>query len=279
MKIHSKFKDYYDSAMAYGVDDHVHWVRKVREIRIGGPKCLPAQLHMGLTGNHRKVDHVPSHDFIDTDMFKERLGMWSGWRSGHVISLETPSHEPVFVGFCGKIYCGIQFNWEPPGFCEDKVIRTAYNTRDIIKILREFDKIYKTTNTKKFIEDKNVDTSSWNKLTSFNETALSNYFKKYNNTEFVDYFVDLNTPVFVVSDTSGQSAMITVNPTLLDHDFQKVMDSYTAYQEIEMFMGSVLAELDEINVPGISDKDLAAGKGFNNWSFRTLPTKHKKKGQ
>ena len=277
MKIHSKFNDYYDTAMAYGVDDHVHWVRNVKEIRVGGPTCLPAQRMLELNGNHRKIDHIPNHEFIDTDMFKERPGGWSRrWRSGHVISLETPDHEPVFVGFCGKIYCGIQFTWEPQGFCAEKVVRTAYDTVDIVKILREFDKVFKTNNTKKFIEDKNVDMSSWNKLTSFNETALTNYFKKYDNAEFIDYFVDLKTPVFAVTNAEG-CPMITVNPILLDYDFQKVMDSFTAYQEIEMFMGGVLAELDEINVPGIDDKHLAAGKGFDKWSFKTMPTKHKKR--
>jgi hypothetical protein len=46
-----------------------------------------------------------------------------------------------------------------------------------------------------------------------------------------------------------------------------------------MFMGGVLAERDEIDVPGVSDESLKTGKGFNEWSFKTLPTKHKKRGK
>ena len=275
MKIHSKFRDYYDSAMAHGVDDNVHYVRTESEVRVG---TIPAaKQHLQMSGNHRKVDYVPDHDFLSTDMFKERPGGRRTVSFGRRVRYSQPAapdRSIVFIGFCGRVYAGIQFQW--PDKYDETVTRTAYDTAGIIKALREYDKKFKTKCTKHFIEDREKhNPDNWNAFTPFNEKAMDIYFKKYANYENVNYFVELDSPLFVITG-DGTDRTIHLNAPLVDHEFQKVLDPFTAYQEIAMFMGGVLAELDEIDVPGVSDKDLKAGKGFDKWSFKTMPTKHKK---
>lgn len=57
---------------------------------------------------------------------------------------------------------------------------------------------------------------------------------------------------------------------LKEYNFQKVLDPYTAFQEISMFVGGVLPREGREMVE-VSDKSLVAKHGFDKWSFR----KHK----
>lgn len=281
MKIHSKFNDYYDSAMAHGVDDHVHWVRNTSEIIIGGPSAA-RQLLFARGKGSSKIDVIPvDGTFVETDMYNERPIARSRVPFGSRVSWSKhgePDRENCFIGFCGKIYLGFRFTWDDSRTGMDEpVIRHAYTVEDITKILKEYDKAHKTTNAAHFVKDRDMNQSGWSDRFNFNKRSVAEYLKRYATPEHVKFFVDLNTPVFVVLTDSNGYARLEVNPVLKDYDFQKVMDPYTAYQEIEMFMGGVLATLDEINVPGVGDEDLKVGKGFDEWSFKTMPTKHRGK--
>lgn len=277
MKIHSKFRDYYDSAMAFGVDDHVNWVRNVHE------------------------ESIDKHLFLDKAMYTESPRMavrYRGRGTGSKNFPETaPNHVTIFVGFCGKIYPGIRFSWESPKFDEGTIYRTVYDTDGIIKVLTEFDEIFKTNRVELFVSKKKAKGLGYKPWKGFSSRiplkvdTVQKYFDKYSGRDYLEPFVELQVPIFVMQpDTDGfilnvetgkrcQTPTMYINPPLTEYEFQKVFDPYTAYQEIEMFLGGVLTELDEIDVPGVGDKDLAVGKGFNEWSFKTLPTKHRKRGK
>jgi hypothetical protein len=66
--------------------------------------------------------------------------------------------------------------------------------------------------------------------------------------------------------------MVTTNPNLEDSGFQAIVDPFTAYQEIAMYMGGVLATSGNPMVT-LSDKERIAKQGFDKWSFRKPPTK------
>ena len=54
------------------------------------------------------------------------------------------------------------------------------------------------------------------------------------------------------------------------------MDSYTAFQELQMYFGGLAAPIKPI--PHISDADMLIAKGFDKkFSFRKDPTKKKRK--
>jgi len=57
-----------------------------------------------------------------------------------------------------------------------------------------------------------------------------------------------------------------------DLRFQKVVDSFTAFQEISMFISGVLGQTENPMIT-TSDRDLAISKGFTQLSFRKKPTK------
>lgn len=67
-----------------------------------------------------------------------------------------------------------------------------------------------------------------------------------------------------------------VDACLKDYEFFRLKDPYTDFQEIQMYLGSVLSNNQE-KIPKIDDKTLAQAKGFDKWSFRKEPSDVKSK--
>jgi len=59
------------------------------------------------------------------------------------------------------------------------------------------------------------------------------------------------------------------NECLKGLDFFKVIDTYTAFQELQMFLGGMARPNKPI--PQVPDKDMVSIKGFDKWSFRKPP--------
>lgn len=80
----------------------------------------------------------------------------------------------------------------------------------------------------------------------------------------------------IMCDTEGRylpHRILVLNPTLKSLEFNKILDPFTAAQEIEMYLGRI-ATNDTPVMPVGSDKVIAASKGFDSpYSFRKRPTK------
>lgn len=110
-------------------------------------------------------------------------------------------------------------------------------------------------------------------------------FVVYSGRVVLTPYVDLNNPPRIVgakmrSNETNMKAysdteVLIKNPILKELDFSKIVDPYTATQEIEMYLGR-LATNNTPPMPVGSDKVIAASKGFDEWSFRKLPTKKRK---
>jgi hypothetical protein len=135
------------------------------------------------------------------------------------------------------------------------------------KILQESEKLFSRKETLDEVEKyiKGV-TKRINRYLDFTVEEL-----KVNDPEF---YIRLNAPYFIITslNTRGEAGAIeiTKNPHLKSIGFHKVMDAYTAYQEIEMFFNSVLINNTDKDVPQITDdKILCEAKGFDKKiSFR-----------
>lgn len=82
-------------------------------------------------------------------------------------------------------------------------------------------------------------------------------------------FQDNHCPVFTCR--VGRECVVTHNGRLKDLEFYRLVDPYTAFQEIAMFLGGMASP--EKPIPKIDDKTMAQAKGFNKWSFRKEPKK------
>lgn len=62
-----------------------------------------------------------------------------------------------------------------------------------------------------------------------------------------------------------------VDPCLREHDFQKALDPYTVFQEIDMFLGGVMADVGDPPSPQ-TDREKIASHGMDvKRSFRNMP--------
>lgn len=239
MRIYSKFHDYYDIGLAYGVDDIVY-VRKTDEIK----------------------------DFKVPDIQKV-VGEKRGWRGAYTIynnwwrNSVMRTSELFFVGFCGKLYPAYEIGWGEYNY-------DAYSKTEIVYSIEALDKLLdKYPAVKKAI----AGDGSKSKRYGYNSTyeSIVKLFNEFHHGNINDVFFELKTPSFYWKAKDANK--LVINPVLKDLKFQRMVDPYTAYQEISMFIGGVLG-MGEPETIDISDLDLIEQKGFDKkWSFRKLPEK------
>ena len=106
----------------------------------------------------------------------------------------------------------------------------------------------------------------------------------YDTKEFDELCEEHKCPTLVayfaedIFNKSYKQTKVTGNPILKDYNFVTVVDPYTAYQELEMYIGGVLGNT-ETNVATVDDEHRYAGHGFNKESFRKSPGKKRGKNK
>ena len=237
MLLIKKFHDYYDTALGYGVDKSIVYKRKTEKRKIDLNQYFKS-IHSTYTANSIY------------------------WGSFGVIS------------FCGKLY--------PFRHCEIKT--SDYMIENIQHYI--FDPNYITSITKKRFEKHNFD-RSWNYYTkTYKDKRDKIFYSTRDKFSLIQEEVntlkihhELKCPVLQFGYGTEDKkygeyteSNVVLNPCLKDFGFQRVIDPYTAFQEISMFISGVLGgiEKDTIN---ISDTDMRDAKGFNDMSFKKYPTK------
>ena len=254
MKIISNIRDYYDSALQYS-DDVVY-------------RRTPST--SSLTGNRSK-------------------SIWDKIKAG-------PLHFPHIIGFCGKLY---------PVCVIDSTVYYPFREQDVLAVKAIYDKM---TDDRRFVYDANLRCIR-DFLTAtggIKEKRLGRYRYHHDESEGSyeivsshDPFIELGVPSFFIykseslrntsyellgtnesTDAVDRTArtvdILTVNPILSQLGFVKVVDPYTACQEIEMYLGR-LAHPEDPAMPVGNDKTIAESKGYDRWSFRKMPWKHTEK--
>ena len=97
--------------------------------------------------------------------------------------------------------------------------------------------------------------------------------------EYTHVMLDLET-----MGRKSNSALVSIGAVEFDlitgetgREFYKVIDAFTAFQEISMFIGGVLG-IGEKEIVEIEDKYKIGQHGFDKWSFRKEPSKKKRNG-
>ena len=134
MRIYSKFRDYYDIGLAYGIDDLVY-VRKTKEL-----SYYKQSFGLGKTNDIVEAVHVPD---IDKVVNQNR---WYGDRfivRHNSFGNQTPYISIIlfFVGFCGKLYPGYKFGWQTP---DENHYDYIYSIESLDKFLTKHPKIKKS---------------------------------------------------------------------------------------------------------------------------------------
>jgi len=243
MRIYSKYKDYYDSAQAYGKDKAIGYTRNPTEFELT-----------------RKEAEDFGFEKID------RLYLSKGYVTGTI----------TIIGFCGMIYPVIYYNYIGQDSVQQIPSRYCYSNDDVRRFLR-----YKSLKKyrEEYIKEKRMYywRGSGNNST---EKEVLKYFKKYRGSDkFSEVFLKYDTPIWIYKP-EVHGGKLTINSSNLGkYDFFKIFASYQAFQELNMYLASTLAKEIEPDPDNVPDEYLAKAKGFDNWSFRKQPTKKGRKAK
>ncbi len=227
MKIHSKFRDYYDIGMRYDEDPTPRFVRNEAQI---------------------------------TPLSGVSLGLpcptWDSWG---------------FVLFCGRKY---------PFYRIYGIDEVFYSPEKMIKELQKRVKYPIHVTYKQLL----------NTLQAKGERAKPRYGQWHlclnswqgwlddtaNQTIPPATHLAYQAPIIVVDSGLAQKTLVTTNANLSRYNFQSVMDPYTAYQELSMYLGNQMADTQMVPAP-MTDELKIHAHGFDKWSFRTHPEDSKKR--
>ena len=227
MRIISKFHDYYDIGMGQGHDDSLVYVRETKEI-------------------------IPHQKRVREIKYNRQDGV--------------SYHYRVF-GFCGKMIPMVELMvTKTEQGKQDYETLFAYSAEELIKVNEENG--FSTDLKRKGWGRKYSDTDL-GRAVSFLKNAPDAFKSKE------ELFQEHKTPIFYMpSQSKGYfdssnyvSTALIVNPCLKDYEFYKAVDPYTAYQEIDMYIGGVLGSLGA-DMAEVSDEHRYKGHGYDKESFR-----------
>ena len=257
MRIISKYKDYYDGIQSLGMDSKLVYERFDKVIGIAKLK------------NYKQFEN----------------GLWESYLTVQFINLLGEKYkdyriktEFIPIGFCGKIYPCISFLHLNK---EEQIKRvTTYSTEETIEYIQKIkDKFGKI----EYIEE-------YNQGCNPTENELNKYFNhKVYQQKYSEWFQEIEAPIFRFTENPelkydmkqrrwlNKNDLIYVNKNLQlePYQFFKVKDSYTAFQDLSLFLGGILTKRETIENK-LTDKDKVKQHGFDlKYGFRTRPKKKK----
>lgn len=243
MRIISKFHDYYDSVQSVGYDPHLIYHRVQDELRIMAD-------HMHYYGRVGSAGfHMPEGMPKFSDSFLAHISPPTS-RTNFM----APSGRLSLIGFAGKYYLVLEES-------KPHSVEGTYG--------RDF--FYDAESAIKFYAEHYEREVKYGVLKLLGECSINPF------ADEIEPFRVLNSPVFHIDLRTkyrlyGNDKILTVNPELARMQFYKLFDPFSAYQEIAMFLSGVLGWPENATVQ-ISDKDMRDAKGFDDWSFKKMPTK------
>lgn len=260
MRIISKFHDYYDGVMQHGFDESVVYVRQ------------PSDIDLENTSNLSKSCR---------DLFKEieikcRQNIRYAkptWYKDTFIEF----HNPVAVMVCDKFYHGVRVTIRKSGSIAPAFDAYVFSIDQLVRTCEQL----KLSDA---VEDINIANKQRLRGNKYGYILQPRRFKLIaswlSGTAFETVTACENAVLAVARDErvvclSCTNVGVAVNPRLAEYNFACVMPPFELAQEISMFIGGVLGSPAGALI-SIGDADKIQQHGFDEWSFRTLPTKHKK---
>jgi hypothetical protein len=237
MRIIGKTRDYYDSVRAFGIDPNCVYIRKREEADI------------------KDIDFdFNSVFYTDISYNKNRFPFLGDGRGN------GDFHWKMYIiGFSGRLYPCVKLEYEHTIYHKtEKFVSYVYDPADIIDFL--------TTHKLKKIIKIYQETGGWNNLT---EEKMNGFFAyvKGKDKECEDLFHLERIPTFVLNILDKK---LVWNEILEDFQFYKVVDTFTAFQELSGYISGVLGGQSPKTVD-ISNEVMIHKRGFNDMSFKKTP--------
>ena len=243
MRIISDFHDYYDSVQSAGQDQSVVYMRSRKEVAL-------------------------NRDSYPFPVFGQTLPPSWRWQCRGV------KVDQFAIGFCGKVYPILRLSYQlKPESKSTSVV--CFNLGDVDAFIERNYKRHE-------IDAYRSKPRRWRFSDSWDRGQRREKFKEFfdlfavKQSAFAEIFIANQSPIFVASVTAGEAwrsngYKIVFNGSLKELEFFRIVDTFTAFQELQMYFGATAQPNRPI--PAVSDEDLASAKGFDKWSFRKPPTK------
>ena len=247
MKIISKFQDYYDIGLAYGVDEKLRFERKTVELsNTIKTRSSIKIVYRKQSQYYRAICHFDMVLFCN-----------NAYPLIHIIieKINKKDKKFIYVSVADEYCYSVQE--------ADEVVANYY--KPIKEIKDAYTKIgycywWGDTLDTYIAEHFSMKTSKYEGLLKQHKVPYMYKKSKYRlDAKGVEYI---------------DKSMILL-PQLKQYKFAKVVPPMQAFQEISMFLGQL--DLAEDNIVTITDKYLAQGKGFDCYSFKKIPSKNKVK--
>jgi len=287
MRIISKFKDYYDGAQSFGTDDDLTYVRHTETHEFA----------------YRPEDDNRYKEFALLEKFMTNMPKPEPFRK-HTFSVTRH-----LVAFCGKLYPFVEIDGS--FFSHPQEYFDAVADKSILKNIPSY--VYKDKALKSHIETVNyymnnnsssVSISKFMGKFRYNAKAWDAFVSGLPDKLPIELFLKASSPIIVLTcpDYVGgkrlgavktedvvecefnkiqpptrysRNPRVTINPRLDDIEFARVVDPFTAYQEIDMFLSNQMVDRDTATNTG-SDKIIRDSKGFDDKSFKNTAPSTKK---
>jgi len=243
LRLISKFRDYYDGAVGGVPDPLLTYVRKTVEHSIslssfdlrgyGERKSEP--LAEVISGAYKLLESAP------------------GVHSGHRV-------KPTVIGFCGKAYVvylaatgGATHPWE--AYLNPEEVLNAALSQVADRSIE--DPIMLKSGIENSLAKDGVNNRWWGSDSDygFNDAGWAAWTEATNFDLGDDVFRELDAPVFSIGVWGGE-LLLETNPVLKHLGFARLVDPWTAYQELSMYLGSNMVVQVDPNA-NITDADRA----------------------
>lgn len=238
MRLYSKFHDYYDTAIGYGIDPNIVYSRKTIEY------------------DHYSNIGKQIEDTLNTEKIFRQL---------YLSCKNIDITNMIIVLFCGKLFTGLELtkNTEPFSYRDD--VEYCYDIETVEKFFKKHSVDINETKEKR--------QSYFRKRYKSNKRTIIDFFdenKQIDDNKYFDLHFLVDSPIILLKrDEEGEKPPIIINPKLNDFQFYRCVDSFSTFQEISMFISGVMGG----KIPSmieIKDEDKIVKHGFDKFSFRRL---------
>lgn len=281
MRIVSSYRDYYDTAMGYGVDLACVYAREPEEFDLPGSRIFSERYETG---------SAEAKAIADISFVKEALGGHIYWGDTYTRDKNIPRDtwkrlrvaRTQALIFCGKFYPmtvvevvekeqdhRFLYRWSSPNVTRH-ILFSYEETLDL------YSKYLNKKEFKDFSSSKTIQGAFKRRRRKILADIHSEFFKKSGNKhkQLTKAHHDTGVPSILVVPFKH----VVYNPPLGDLGFYRVLDAFTAYQELAMFIGGVLGGKSPKMVE-VDNKTKIHKAGFDEHSFRKEPGKKRRKKQ
>jgi hypothetical protein len=250
MRIYSKFRDYYDIGLSHGIDDSIHFNRQTTEVQYN-----VSQLDILLKTNYftdATIHRISNIERVDYSHLVDSISRFNDLN----ISRYT-------VLFCGKQYNLIQL------YIQGYKKHYLKLCNDVGQLTQQLSELQQTRLVNEIYDTTRCDYNS--ALFTSTGKKLVNWFNSLMLTQqnIDDMHKHFNSAIILIKPphTYGAQWTVTTNCNLGNLGFVQIVDPFSAFQQISMYLSNQLASESKPPVE-LTDVDKVNKHGFDKQSFR-----------